>query len=256
MNLSRRRTLAALSALILPKTSLSAPSAAPLALVTSDLPPMTMSGDPGQRGVLMDLVEAMLKLADLPAQPEFVPWARAMLRATEQPRTLIVPLNRTPDRETRFQWLVKLYAQRFAFITLAGKPRIATIEQARRLRIAALRGSSNLDALRQQGVQMRRVYHSTGVDDMQRALQRGLVDAMYGSELIHTDSWRRNGYDPAQLQTGLVLESADIWLAAHRGITEAEQARLQKAHDALLADGSAERIFKRYGLKMRAETSP
>lgn len=257
MHSSRRFTLlAALPALIHPQVSLSAQRAAPLTLVTSDLPPMSMAGGPGQRGMLLDLVDAMLKLADLPAQPEFVPWARAMLRATERPRTLIVPLNRTPDREARFQWLVKLYAQRFAFITLAGKPRIDTIEQARRLRIAGLRGSSNLEALRQQGVQMGRVYQSTSVGDMQRALQRGLVDAMYGSELIHTDTWRRNGHDPAQLQAGLVLESADIWLAAHSGITDAEKTRLQQAHDALLADGSAERIFRRYGQKPRPDAAP
>jgi polar amino acid transport system substrate-binding protein len=250
---SRRLTLAALPALSLPGTSSAAPPQAPLTLVSSDLPPMTTPGAPGQRGVLMDLVEAMLKLAEMPAQPEFFPWARAMLLAAERPRTLIVPLNRTPDREARFQWLVKLYAQRFAFITLASQPRVQTLAQARRLRITGLRGSSNLDTLQQQRVPPGNIYPSASVSDMQRALERGLVDAMYGSELIHTDTWRRNGRDPAQLQTGLVLESAGIWLAAQGGITEAEQARLKQAQDMLLANGSTERIFKHYGLKPRAE---
>jgi polar amino acid transport system substrate-binding protein len=199
-------------------------------------------------------VEMMLKQADLPAQAEFFPWARAMLMASETPRTLVVPLNRTPDREARFQWLVKLYAQRFAFITLVGKPRVETIEQARRLRVAGLRGSSNIDMLRQHGVQMDRVYQSTSVADMQRALERGLVDALFGSELIHTDAWRRSGRNPAQLQAGLTLESADIWLAAQGGITEAEQVRLQRAHEALVADGSVERLFKRYGLKFTPDS--
>ncbi len=253
MTTNRRLTLAALPALSLPGATLSAPSPAPLALVSSDLPPMSTPGAPGQRGVLMDLVEAMLKLAELPAQPEFFPWARAMLLAAERPRTLIVPLNRTPDRETKFQWLVKLYAQRFAFITLAGQPRVQTLAQARRLRITGLRGSSNLDTLLQQGVPSGSIYPSASVSDMQRALERGLVDAMYGSELIHTDTWRRHGRDPAQLQTGLALESAGIWLAAQGGITEAEQARLKQAHDTLLANGSVERIFKHYGLKPRPE---
>jgi polar amino acid transport system substrate-binding protein len=234
------------------------PSAAQptLSLVTSDLPPMAMPGEVGQRGVLLDLVEAMLKRAGLAAQPEFFPWARAMLLAAEKPRTLILPLNRTTDREARFQWLVKLYAQRFAFITLANKPRVDTIEQARSLRIACLRASSNVDQLQKQGVQLARVYQSTNIADMQRALERGLVDAIYGSELIHIDAWRRSGRDVALLQTGLTLESAEVWLAAARnGITEAEKLRLQQAHDALLADGSVESLFKGYGLKFRAEDS-
>ena len=253
MHPSRRATLATLPALIWPGLSLPATPQASITLVTSDLPPMTIPGEPGQRGVLLDLVEAMLKLADLPVQPEFFPWARAMLLAAERPRTLIVPLNRTADREARFQWLVKLYAQRFAFITLADKPRVDTLEQARRLRIAGLRGSSNLDTLHQQGVHLGRVYQSTSVSDMQRALERGLVDALYGSELIHNDVWRRSGRNPALLQTGLTLESAEVWLAAQGGVTEAERVRLQQAHDTLLADGSAERLFKRYGLKFRPE---
>ncbi|WP_457427443.1 substrate-binding periplasmic protein [Roseateles sp. P5_E7] len=259
MQSTRRATLATLPALILP--GVAQPAAQPqtphlpLTLVTSDLPPMTMPGEAGQRGVLLDLVEVMLKQAELATQPEFFPWARAMLLAGEKPRTLIVPLNRTADREARFQWLVKLYAQRFSFITLAGKPRVDSIEQARNLRIAGLRASSNLDQLQKQGVPLARVYQSTSVADMQRALERGLVDALYGSELIHADAWRRSGRNVALLQTGLALESADVWLAAQSGITEAEKARLQQAHDALLADGSVERLFKRYGLKFRPEDS-
>jgi polar amino acid transport system substrate-binding protein len=253
VNPTRRATLAVLPSLIWPVTALPAPLPPGLTLVTGDLPPMTMPGEPGQRGVLLDLVEAMLKLAELPAQPEFFPWARALLLAGEKPRTLIVPLNRTPEREARFQWLVKLYAQRFVFLTLAGKPRVETIEQARRLRIAGLRGSSNLDQLQLQGVPPGRVYQATSVGDIQRALEHGLVDAIYGSELIHIDAWRRSGRNPALLQTGLTLQSADVWLAAQGGITEPEQTRLQQAHDGLLADGSVERLFKRYGLKFRAE---
>jgi polar amino acid transport system substrate-binding protein len=252
---NRRATLATLSALLLQAASTSA-AQPPLYLVTSELPPMTMPGEAGERGVLLDLVEAMLRRAGLAAQPEFFPWARATMLAAERPRTLIVPLNRTTDREARFQWLVKLYAQRFAFITLANKPRVDTIEEARSLRIACLRASSNVDQLQKQGVQLARVYQSTTIADMQRALERGLVNAIYGSELIHTDAWRRSGRDVALLQTGLTLESAEVWLAAARnGITEAEKLRLQHAHDALLADGSVESLFKRYRLKFRPEDS-
>lgn len=255
MQPTRRAALAILPTLF--PTGMSAAQAQtqpPLTLVTSDLPPMTIPGEAGQRGVLLDLVEAMLLQAGLATQPEFFPWARAVLLASEKPRTLILPLNRTADREPRFQWLVKLYAQRFTFMTLAGKPRVDNIEQARSLRIASLRASSNIDQLQKQGVPLARVYQSATVADMHRALVRGLVDALYGSELIHTDTWRRSGRNAALLQTGLTLESADIWLAAaQNSITEAEKSRLQQAHDAMVADGSVERLFRRYGLKFRPE---
>lgn len=253
MHTGRRLALAALPALCWSATASTERGQAPLRLVTGDLPPMAMPGEPGRRGVLLDLVEAVFKRAELPLQVEFFPWARAMLLAGEQPRTLILPLNRTADREARFQWLLKLYAQRFAFLTLAGKPRVETLEQARQARVGGLRGSSNLASLQQQGVPAERVYQAASIADMHRALERGLVDAIFGSELIHTDAWRRSGRDPAHLHAGLVLESADVWLAAQGGVTEAEAARLREAHEALLADGSVERLFRLYGLKARPE---
>lgn len=115
-----------------------------------------------------------------------------------------------------------------------------------------LRGSSNPGRL-QQNLPAERIYQAPSISDMHRALERGIVDALYGSELIHTDAWRRSGRDPARLQVGLTLESADIWLAAQSGITEAEAARLREQHEAMLADGSVDRIFRRYGLRLRPE---
>jgi len=249
---SRRHALALLTPLLgLPRIAAAQPQ--PLRLVTGELPPLALQGEPGQRGALVDLVEALLERAEMPLQAEFYPWARAMLLAGERPRTLILPLNRTPEREARFQWLLKLYAQHFVFLTLDSRPRVETLEQARRLRIGGLRGSSNLSKLQQAGLAASRIYQSASVSDMHRALERGVVDAIYGSELIHTDAWRRSGRDPARLQVGLSLESAEIWLAALGGVTEAEAARLREHHEAMLADGSVERLFKRYGLKVRPE---
>jgi polar amino acid transport system substrate-binding protein len=252
---SRRHTLAFLTPLLgLPWTAAAqTPPLQPLRLVTGELPPLALPGEPGQRGALVDLVETLLERAEMPLQAEFYPWARAMLVAGERPRTLILPLNRTPEREASFQWLVKLYSQHFVFLTLDGQPRVETLEQARKLRIGGLRGSSNLGKLQQAGLAAGRIYQSASVSDMHRALERRVVDALYGSELIHTDAWRRSGRDPARLQSGLSLESADIWLAAQGGVTEAETARLREQHGAMLADGSVERLLKRYGLRVRPE---
>lgn len=248
---NRRLLLATPVALLWPAAR--AVEAAPLRLATSELPPMTMPGAPGQRGVLLDLVEELLQRARLPVTVEFLPWARAMAVTRDRPRSLIVPLNRTPERESAFQWLVKLHMQHFVFLTLAGSPRVQNTTQLPELRVAALRGSSSIDTLLQHGARADRIYRAVSISDAHRALQRGIVDAAFGSELIHTDVWRRDGRDPAQLQTGLSLNAAGVWLAASSGITDAELARLQEAHAALLADGSVERCFRRYGVRIRAE---
>ena len=254
MPCQRRLLLCTLPALLWQPSALIAEPLPALRLVTGDLPPLAIPAEPGQpRGVLVDLTETLLKRAGMPVQTEFFPWARAMLVASEKPRILIIPLTRTPEREARFQWLIKLYVQHFVFMTLPGKPRVDSAEQARGLRVTVLRGSPNLAQLKQRGFDEDRVYQAASVNDMHRALERGVVDALYGGELINTDTWRRSGRDVGQLQVGLTLESGDIWLAAQSGITDAELARLHEHHEAMLADGSFERAFKRYGIRVRPE---
>lgn len=230
------------------------PAAPSFRLVTGDLPPFAQPGKPsGQRGVLVELTEAILQRAGYPVQAEYFPWARALLLAGEHPRTLILPLNRTPEREGRFQWLLKLYAQRFVFMTLAERPRVDGGEQARALRVGVLRGSSNVAALEQLGLPARHIVQAASIAEIHRALERHLVDAIYGSELIHTQAWQRGGRAADRLQVGMTLESADIWLAAQSGVTEDEQTRLRQQHEQMLGDGSVERIFRRYGIRPRPE---
>lgn len=257
MSLFRRHTLMAglgLAAFGQPALARPAGPGTTLHLVTSDLPPFAMDGGhSGRRGVLLELAETLLQRAGLTSQTRFYPWARALLLASETPRTLILPLNRTPEREARFQWLLKLYAQRFVFLSLNAQARVDSIEQARAARVGVLRGSSNLTRLQQLGLTPERLYEAANVDDLHRALERGLVDTMYGSELIHTEAWQRKGRAREQLQVGMTLESADIWLGAQGGVTEDEIARLRQQQDAMLADGSMERLFRRYGIRLRAE---
>ena len=91
------------------------------------------------------------------------------------------------------------------------------------------------------------------VEDMLRQLERGHVDAIYGGDVINMDKVRGSGRDPAQFQVGMALESGEVWLAASAGIDEAELARLQDARQAMLRNGSIERLFKAYGIRPRAE---
>ncbi len=257
MFLFRRHTLMAglgLAAFGRPALARPANPGSPLHLVTSELPPFAMeAGHGGRRGVLLELAEILLQRAGLVSHTRFYPWARALLLASETPRTLILPLNRTPEREARFQWLVKLYTQRFVFLSISPQPRVDSIEQALAARVGVLRGSSNLARLQQLGLKQERLYEAANVDDLHRALERGLVETMYGSELIHTESWQRKGRPRELLQVGLMLESADTWLGAQGGVTDDEINRLRQQQEAMLADGSMERLFRRYGIRLRAE---
>ncbi len=250
----RRQLLAAASTTLLPTLGRPARAAAlaPLRLVSGDLPPFAIEGRPEQPGVLAELAEQLLQRAGQPAKTEFYPWARALQMASSQPRIAILPLTRTPEREPRFQWLVKLYVQHFVLINRAGEAPLESLEQARRLRITLLRGSPNLAQLQRRGFDDTLILQASSVEDMLRLLERGHADALYGGELINMDKVRSSGRDAARFQVGMTVESGDVWLASGSGVDEAERQLLQSLHREMLRDGSVERLFKAYGIKPRA----
>lgn len=253
--LSRRTQALHLLALLLalpPSTATSQPLA-PLRVVTGDLPPFAVDAQPDRPGVLVELVELLLRRCGQPGRVEFFPWARALATASNQPRVAILPLTRTPEREPQFQWLLKLYVQHFVFINRVGQPPVASPEQARQLRLVVLRGSPNLAQLQRNGFNIGQVAQASSVDDMLRMLDRGVVDAIYGGDVINMDKVRSSGRDAAAYQVGLPLESGEVWLAASGGFSDAEQQQLKEAHQALLREGAVERLFRAYGIKPRAE---
>ena len=70
-------------------------------------------------GTEIDRITVLMKQAKL-GQPEFkvYPWKRALNIANKQPRTLIMPLSRTPEREEHYFWLRILRETRFSVFSL------------------------------------------------------------------------------------------------------------------------------------------
>lgn len=254
---ARRRLLLASAALAATPfaavTAAASEALAPMRVVTGDLPPFAVEGQPERPGVLVELVEQMLRRCGQPAKVEFFPWARALATASSLPRVAVLPLTRTPEREPQFQWLLKLYVQRFVFINRSSQPPVANLDQARQLRLVVLRGSPNLAQLQRNGFNAGLVTQASSVEDMLRLLERELVDAIYGGDVINMDKVRVSGRDPAAFQVGVALDSGEIWLGASAGFSEADKQLLRDAHQALLREGVVERLFRSYGIRPRAE---
>ena len=220
-------------------------------LVTAHLPPFALEGQGEQRGILVEVAEAVLARAGLPAQAEFYPWARSQHLVAQGQRMLIVPLSRTPERESHYQWLLKLYAVHQQFIARQGEPSVQSFEQARSLRIAVLRGAPDIDILRSHGFLDGQIVQASSANDLLRLLERKLVDVIFGAEIIYASA--ASQLPSLRLQPGARLSTTTIWLAGSGGFDADERQRLLAAHAALLRDGSIERIFRRYGVRPAAE---
>ncbi|MYN21267.1 hypothetical protein GTP81_31525, partial [Rugamonas sp. FT107W] len=92
----------------------------PLRLLAADLPPYAVAQDGDNPGALVELVQEMARRMGTPVALEFYPWQRALALTGVQPRTLAVPLTRTPEREAHYRWLVRLRRQDFVFVGRRG----------------------------------------------------------------------------------------------------------------------------------------
>lgn len=240
----RRLLIASASPLLMPMAADAQP--APLQLVSGHLPPFAIETEDARRGALVELVEAVMARAGWRQRVEFYPWARAMLMAGSQPRTLILPLTRTPEREAQFQWLLRLDVQHFAFLTRPDQALVRDFEQARRLRLVVLRGSPNRAQLLRHGVAEAQIREAATVEDMHRMLELDMVDAVFGGTVINSRQARDSGRPADWLRAGMVLESGDMWLAAGSGVSEAEQRLLLAAQQGLQADGTLAQLLRQY----------
>lgn len=221
---------------------------APYRIVSGDLRPFAVDNHPEAPGMLVELVELMTIHTQHPVKVEFFPWARAVSTALGEQRCAILPLTRTPERETKYQWLVKLYQQRFAFITPAAKTAITTIDDARKMKIVVLRGSPNVAQLLNHQFHAANVVEESNVEMMLKDLDTGIVDAIYGGDVINMETVRSTGRKVQDYRVGMMLESGDIWLAASSGFTTAEIDALRDAYSALKKDGTYSRLLKKYNV--------
>lgn len=221
---------------------------APYRIVSGDLRPFAAENHPEAPGFLVELVEQMALRTQRPVKVEFFPWARAVSIALGEQRCAVLPLTRTPEREAKFQWLVKLYQQRFAFITPSSKKSINTVDDARKLKIVVLRGSPNVAQLLNHQIDASNIVEESSVDMMLKDLDTGIVDAIYGGDVINMETVRSSGRKVQEYRVGLVLESGDIWLAASGGFTSTEIDALRDAYNVLKKDGTYSRLLKKYSV--------
>jgi polar amino acid transport system substrate-binding protein len=221
----------------------------PFELVTSDLAPYAIANQPTSPGALVELVETMMQRMGRAQQVRFVPWARAVAMAQTGERIAILPLSRTPEREAKFRWLVKLYPVRFVFITRDDAKRPAqTLEQARQLSVGVLRGAPNLTQLLNHGFDRKLISEETTIESIFKSLDHGLIEAYYGPEAVGLTTLRATGRDPARYRIGLLLEQNEIWLAGSAKFNDNDIKILQKTLDALKKDGTYSRLLKKYHL--------
>ncbi|MES2017653.1 MAG: transporter substrate-binding domain-containing protein [Pseudomonadota bacterium] len=219
--------------------------AEPIRIATSELPPFSIDAAPGAPGALHEMVAELMRRTHTPAHIEFVPWQRAIYLSANLSRTAIFPLTRTPERESQYRWLARLYHEHFLFMSVKGSRfDVRQPRQGKERRIGVLRGAVSGTLLKQYGYT--HLVQASSVAECVRFLRGGIVDAIFGDRNIFLSALQ--GHDDSNYLFSEPLHSTTTWLGGSLDFSEAEAAQFQKAMKEMMDDGTYAQIVKKYGL--------
>lgn len=222
-----------------------AASAAPLRnvdLYLPDAPPLSRMGPVGQRGIVGEASIQATAMAGYSPRLITLPWSRAQLTVQAGTNQLIIPLSRTPERETHYTWIAPIMSMDRAFFTLSTP--VETFEQARKAyrRIAVGRGSAQEQKLREEGFSDEQIYPLKIGENPAQMLLLGRVDAWFNGVPESRYIWQEVSDRP--LQMGPPLMASDLYLACSKVCDETMVKGLRHAVERMRRDGTLERLIQ------------
>lgn len=222
-----------------------------LRLIAAELPPFTYQSPsasvaevPGPgAGIFQDTVTEMARRIGHSGRIEYMPWFRAQEIAKSQKNIGILALTRSPERELQYQWAVKLISDD---LVLAGAPGVdvSSLSRVKMQRVGVLHGSGAEALLRAQ--QFTRISPQPEEWLNAKRIKDRSIDAWVAPRTMVVYAMREVRGNLDTLQIGQIIRQSDIYLAMSKDVSESEVARWQKAFMAMQADGSFQKILRKY----------
>lgn len=233
------------AAVILTATCAGVVRAAPprLYLTTETSAPSSMLVNGRVAGIATDKLRSALARAGVAYEIALLPWQRAYTSALQRPQTCVYSTTRTPEREALFKWVGPLDTAHWVLMGRTDrKLALASLEQARGLRIGTYHGDARDAYLRSRGFAT-----DAAPNDFlnpQKLLQ-GRIDLWAASWRRGSTVLQQHGWDK-HIEPVLTFRQIDVYLACNRSVPDALVARLNAELAAMARDGTAQRIERAY----------
>lgn len=216
-----------------------------LRLYTEEYPPISFLQKGKAAGLGTEVVEEIMSRLGITAPIEVVPWARAYTYATTTPNVGLFVTTRTPEREKLFKWVGPVSATTAHFYSRRGGLRFESLEQARNAeRILIPREWYLQQMLR--GMGFNNINSVPTPNDAVRMLVAGRAPLMALDDVTLADTLVAAGVNAGDIETGATIAQAVQYIAFSRDTPDSVAIRWQKALDDMRADGSFERIYKKW----------
>ncbi|WP_181297559.1 ABC transporter substrate-binding protein [Pseudomonas sp. Q2-TVG4-2] len=247
-----KSTLLALAASLTLAAAAAAAQAAPeqIDLLTENFPPYNMAADGKNfardeniKGIATDIIREMFQRAgvDYTLTLRF-PWERIYKMALETPGYGVFVTARLPEREALFRWVGPIGPDDWVLLARADSAiELNSLEQARQYRVGAYKGDAIGEHLVAQGLQPALALRDqTNVEK----LQNGAIDLWATGDPAGRFLAKQQGVNG--LKRVLRFDSAELFLALNKQVSDETVEKLQAALDQMRADGTVNTITGRY----------
>ena len=231
-------------------SGLSIARAAPLVLLTENMPPFNMSvsgtnyaRDEGVTGISSDILRAVCERAEVECQQILrFPWQRVYQQTLDDAGYGVFSTARTAERESLFKWVGPISRYDWVLFAKSDSPiQLASIEDARQYRIGGYKGDAKTQFLLDRGIEVQAALRDA---ENVRKLNKDQIDLWIASSQAGPLTARQEGVD--SLKVVQHLNSVDLYLALNLQTPDELVQKLQSARDALRAEGALKGIEARY----------
>lgn len=222
----------------------------PVTLLTEEWAPYNYSEQGRLVGFSVEIVRAMLKELKVDGEIELLPGLRAIRMLNSNPRTMMLTILRTPEREQRYKWIGPLGDGEIYFYKRKGDPLVvASLDDAKKVRMIACRNAGLVhDELLKKGFANLEATATNGEAIYRKLLagrcELGVSDAPIGVAHL-LKKW---GFPPDTIvPTSVKVVSSPLYIACSKDIPDSEIAAWQAALDRLKASGEFGSIRRKYG---------
>lgn len=219
-------------------------------LLTENFPPYNMAvdgknfaRDENIKGIAADVIREMFQRAgiDYTLTLRF-PWERIYKMALETPGYGVFVTARLPEREELFKWVGPIGPDDWVLLARADSTiQVDSLEQAGQYRIGAYKGDAIAEHLVAQG--LRPTLALRDQINVEK-LQNGAIDLWATGDPAGRFLAKQQGV--TGLKRVLRFDSAELYLALNRQVSDETVEKLQAALDQMRADGTIDTISGRY----------
>jgi polar amino acid transport system substrate-binding protein len=214
-----------------------------LHLTTESAPPSSILQDGKVVGHATEKIRVMMARAKVEIDIEMLPWQRAYSLARLRADTCVYDTTRTPEREALFKWVGPVAATDWILYGAAERGlHLASLEQARALKIATYLGDASEQYLRARGYSVESV-----ADDALNPLKliSRRVD-LWAASPIRANMLMARAGTADKIVPVLTYNKVTLYLACNVAVPTALIAQLNAILAQMGRDGSAKAIEEKY----------